>query len=123
MDIGAFEWDANGIAAVAADFGGSDMVIVTEFGGTLSTFTPYAGYTGGLRLATGNVSGSARHEIIVAAGPGELDRIQTLVSSLDESVGRILDNDAECDHKPRQNHRIDRRTRLPANDGAAARRL
>ena len=56
---------------VAPDAGGPDQVRVFRPDGTLTfQFVPYPGFTGGVRVATGDVNGDGFAEIITGAGPG-----------------------------------------------------
>ena len=39
-------------------------------GAEVRSFMPYGGFSGGIRVATGDVNGDGRADIIVATGPG-----------------------------------------------------
>src|SRR5262249_55629071 len=67
--------DGKAAVVVGADRGGAPLVRVFSLtGGGISEVASFlgfgAGFTGGVRVATGNVDGSDRASIIVAPGPG-----------------------------------------------------
>jgi hypothetical protein len=63
---------SNALYAVGADAGGTPQVNVYNADGTLKfSFLAYdAGFTGGVRVATGDVNGDGVDDIITGAGPG-----------------------------------------------------
>lgn len=62
----------NHLFAVGADIGGGPVVQVYREDGTLDfTIRPFPdGFTGGVRVATGDVNGDGTDDIVVGAGPG-----------------------------------------------------
>lgn len=61
----------NKFTAVGADAGGGPLVTITFPNGTYTSFFAYAsGFTGGVRVALGDVNGDGSPEVITGAGPG-----------------------------------------------------
>ena len=58
-----------GVYAIGSGPGVASLVSVTTASGT-TTFSPFGGFTGGVRVAVGDVYGTGTAEIICAAGPG-----------------------------------------------------
>src|SRR5262249_51013414 len=63
---------ATHLYAVGEDIGGSSIVrVYGEDGGLVREITPFdPGFTGGARVATGDVTGDGTDDVVVAAGPG-----------------------------------------------------
>jgi hypothetical protein len=69
----AIEVSAQGAIVAGADAGGAPNVIINEFGThqNLGSFFAYApAFTGGVRVAVGDVNGDGRTDIITGAGAG-----------------------------------------------------
>lgn len=61
----------NKFTAVGADAGGGPLVTITFVNGTYTSFFAYASsFTGGVRVALGDVNGDGSIDVITGAGPG-----------------------------------------------------
>lgn len=61
----------NKFTAIGADAGGGPLVTITFANGTYTSFFAYASsFTGGVRVALGDVNGDGTAEVITGAGPG-----------------------------------------------------
>jgi len=61
----------NKFTAVGADAGGGPLVTITFANGTYTSFFAYAStFTGGVRVALGDVNGDGTADLITGAGPG-----------------------------------------------------
>lgn len=63
------------LLAVGADAGGSGVKVYNSDGSLRFTLDPFPGFTGGIRVATGDVTGDGVDDIIVGVGPGDAPRV------------------------------------------------
>ncbi len=61
--------------AAGADAGGSGAVVYNNDGSTRFTLDPFPGFTGGVRVATGDVTGDGVDDLIFGTGPGGPPRV------------------------------------------------
>lgn len=72
------------------DQGGSLKVFAGETGSLLYKITPYGAYTGGIRVATGDVNGDGTPDIITAPGPQTSKAAKLPVRVFDGNTGVAL---------------------------------
>jgi hypothetical protein len=73
--------------ALGSDAGGTDIVTLYNANGTVaSTITPFPGFTGGIRTATGDVNGDGIPDIAVGTGPGTT----AIVEVIDGASGDVM---------------------------------
>jgi len=83
-----FGGGANLTGQIYATGGANGMVTVYDLasGATKFRFQPYAGYTGPVRVAVGDVTGNGQEDVIVAPGPG----LQSIIEVFDGSTGQMV---------------------------------
>uniref|UniRef100_UPI00404A407A fibronectin type III domain-containing protein n=1 Tax=Daejeonella sp. TaxID=2805397 RepID=UPI00404A407A len=74
--------------AVGADFGGGPLVTITFTNGTYVSFFAYAStFTGGVRVALGDINGDGNMDVITGAGPGGGPQVN--VYNVNPSTGAV----------------------------------
>lgn len=69
--VPSFGSNKSDLFAAGTDVGGNSEVRAYNLDGTLRfVLNPFPGFTGGVRVAVGDVTGDGRSDVVVAAGPG-----------------------------------------------------
>src|SRR5262245_26451129 len=55
-------------------------------------FQPFGGFTGGVRVTTGNFDGDSNSELVVAAGPNGQSQVKIYDLNGDGSIGTLIDS-------------------------------
>ncbi|QGJ69924.1 Hypothetical protein PBC10988_16130 [Planctomycetales bacterium 10988] len=81
------------LIVTGTDAGGPATVRVFDATGTeVNSFMPYGGFTGGVRIATGDINGDGVMDIVTAPGPGGGPHIQVFDSETGQHISGPISN-------------------------------